>query len=78
MDNPEVTESQLVGDIKHSLALFALKDLESQDEIAEGISVITQLGKEFRHLHVELQSQLGKEYEGKFLHYTDTDEKINK
>ena len=78
MDNPEVTESQLVGDIKHSLALFALKDLESQDEIAEGISVITQLGKEFRHLHVELQSQLGKEYEGKFLHYTDTDAKINK
>ena len=78
MDNPEVTESQLVGDIKHSLALFALKDLESQDEIAEGISVITQLGKEFRHLHVELQSQLGKEYEGKFFHYTDTDAKINK
>ena len=33
MDKPEVRESQLVGDIKHSLELFGLNDLESQDEI---------------------------------------------
>ena len=47
MDNPEVKESQLVGDIEHSLALFALNDLVSQDEISEGMNDITQLGKDF-------------------------------
>ena len=46
MDNPEVKESQLVGDIEHSLALFALNDLVSQDEIFEGMNDITQLGKD--------------------------------
>ena len=56
MDNLEVKESKLVGDIKYSLDLFSLKDLESQDEISEGMAVITELGKVFRHLHVELKS----------------------
>ena len=56
MDNLEVKESKLVGDIKHNLDLFSLKYLESQDEISEGMAVITELGKVFRHLHVELKS----------------------
>ena len=78
MDNLEVKETQVVGDIQHSLALFALDDLVSQDEITKGMSDITQLGKEFRHLHVELKSQLGNEYDEKFPHYDEINDKINK
>ena len=65
MDNLEVKESQVVGDIENSLALFALDDLVSQNEISEGMNDITRLGKEFRHLHVELKSQIGNEYNEK-------------
>ena len=78
MDNLEVKEAKLVGDIKYSLDLFSLKELESQEDISEGMAVITELGKVFRHLHVELKSQLGNDYEEKFPHYADMNDTVTK
>ena len=71
-------ESKLVGDIKYSLDLYSLTYLETQDEISEGMAVITELGKVFRHLHVELKSQLGNDYEDKFPHYADINDTVTK
>ena len=69
MADLEVQELQVVGDIKHSLELYDLEDLVTEREISEGMSALSELGKSYRHLHVELKSQLGTDYEEKYPRY---------
>ena len=61
-----VSEKQLEDDISENLNLYALCDLDNLDEVLEGLDIITDLGKSFRHLHIELQEALGNEYLGQY------------
>ena len=54
-----VKELQLRDDIDEAFTLYALADLETEDEISEGIAQISELGREYRHIHVELKEILG-------------------
>ena len=54
-----VKELQLRDDIDEAFTLYALTDLENEDEISEGIAQISELGREYRHIHVELKEILG-------------------
>ena len=44
-----VKELQLRNDINEAFTLYALADLETEDEISEGMAHISELGKEHRH-----------------------------
>ena len=46
-----------------------MEDLVTEREISEGMSALSELGKSYRHLHVELKSQLGTDYEEKYPRY---------
>ena len=72
-----IRELQIVGVIHHSLALYDLDDLFTEDEISEGIGVMTDLGKNYRHLHVELKSHLQADYEDRYPLYNDFCSKIS-
>ena len=76
MATSEVRELQVVGEINHNIELYNLDELISEDEISEGVDTLRELGKEFRHLHVELQSQLGSDYAGNYPHYGKTANKV--
>ena len=48
-------------DLRHSLEIYALEGLECKDEIHEGVDIITELIRNYRHSHMELKSKLGNE-----------------
>ena len=54
-----VMEMQLCDDIDEAFKLYALEDLETEDEISEGLVHMSELGKKYRHIHVELKVMLG-------------------
>ena len=57
----KVRHKQLSDDLTECYLLFSLAELETHDEIREGIDSIGDLGKEFRHLHVDLKDEMGDE-----------------
>ena len=76
MGDLELQELQMVGGIIHNLELYDLEDLVTEREISEGVSALSELGKSYRHLHVELKSQLGADYEDKYPQYGKIHESI--
>ena len=57
----KIRERQIVDDINEFFLLSSLDELDSAEDIQEGLDTIAQLSKEFRHLHIQLQEELGKE-----------------
>ena len=43
--------------------------MESEDEINEGVDIITELIRDYRHWRMELKSKLGNEYEAQYPNY---------
>ena len=57
----KIKERQIVDDINEFFLLSSLDELDTAEDIQEGLNTIAQLSKEFRHLHIQLQEELGKE-----------------
>ena len=57
----QIREKQLSDDLTECYLLFSLADLETPEEIREGIDSIGDLGKDLRHLHIELKEEMGDE-----------------
>ena len=56
-----VKEMQICDDLDEAFTLYALKELVTEDEISEGLDHISELFKEYRHIHVDLKELLGDE-----------------
>ena len=66
----KIKERQIVDDINEFFLLSSLDELDSAEDIQEGLDTIAQLSKEFRHLHIQLQEELGKEnYDAEFTEF---------
>ena len=60
----KVKEKQLRNDLSEHLRLYALQDMETLDEVLEGLDIVSETGKGYRHIHVELEIAMG---EGNYL-----------
>ena len=60
MDLPqlELREKKIFNDLTENFLLFSLDELDTEEEISDGLFSIEQIGKDFRHIHVEIQDQL--------------------
>ena len=58
----KISEKQVRDDINENLNLYALNDLDTLDDVLEGLDIITDLSRSFRHLHVELEELLAGDY----------------
>ena len=56
-----IEECKIMEDVVHSLDLYELMGLESEEEIREGINAIQSVSQRYRHIHVELKNLLGDE-----------------
>ena len=54
-----VRELQICDDLVDAFTLFNIDELDTCEEISEGMTHITELGKQYRHIHVELKELLG-------------------
>ena len=73
MDKLKIEESKLFNDLKHTLEIYNLDEMDSGVEINEAQSEINDLSKKFRHVHCELQNKLSNYDET----YPDYDKTIN-
>ena len=80
MGDKAVEELKIVEDIRHSIGTYRnIEDFDTMEEIEEGVAIINQLSREYRHLHVELKSELGNEdYSEKYPNYDDTVNRMSK
>ena len=56
----KIKEKQLRTDINENLRLYHLQDMDTLDEVLEGLDVISESGKGYRHIHVELEVAMGE------------------
>ena len=49
----QLREMQCKGDIDDHLELYKVEELTDINEVEEALSFIGELGKEFRHVHIE-------------------------
>ena len=74
-----ISETQIDEDITDTLLLYTLDDLDSERYISEGVSKITDLGKNYRYIHVELKNLMGETaYAEKYVDYAQRCETIRK
>ena len=65
-------ELQIKEDLSESYLIYDIKDLESKEELVEGMGVISELGKNYRHVHVELKDLMSEtEYAEKYNDYEE-------
>ena len=73
----KVKEMQICEDIAESLNIYVLDDLETESEISEAIEQVNELGRQFRHVHVELKEEMGERDHGEaYVKYAETCEAI--
>ena len=56
-----IREKQIADDLNESFLLFSLDELESPEEIRDGLESIGQTGRDFRHIHILLKEELGED-----------------
>ena len=60
MANLEVNERKAREDLRHSLELYDdIENFHTLEDISEGVASINDAAKAYRHVHVELQVELG-------------------
>ena len=59
----ELREKKIFNDLTENFLLFSLDELDTEEEISDGLYSIEQIGKDFRHIHVEIQDQMTDVYE---------------
>ena len=76
LNNVVVEECKVMEDINHSLALYGLSELFSEEEVKEAYGELLQLSQKYRHVHVELKALLGNEYGEKYPLYQNTYDRL--
>ena len=71
MDEQKIHELKLREDITHAFDIYAIDNLVTEVEIQEALSVISDICKCFRHLHVDLKNALDAEYDIQFPDYNE-------
>ena len=71
-----VKEMQIMDDLNEAFDLFDLEYCVTVDEISEGMSEISERGREFRHIHIELKNLLGDAHAGTYPKYEETCKKV--
>ena len=56
----KIKERQIRDDLVENLRLYDLQDLETLDDVLEGLENVTEVGKSYRHIHVELQVSMAE------------------
>ena len=75
----KIKEKQVRSDLVDSLRLYDLQDLETIDDVLEGLDLITNLGKDYRHTHIELETAMGEtDYLGEYEKAPETSEKVRR
>ena len=77
MEDLVFKEMTIVDDIDHSLELFNLQDLSSEDEIKDVIKIISELFKDYRHVHLKLKQILEEKYDESYPKADVTHTKVN-
>ena len=74
----ELREKKVRNDLIECFLTFRIEDLVSDAEISEGLYSIEQVGKDFRHLHVEIKDQINDDeaYAQRHPTYEETMKKI--
>ena len=57
----EVEELKMKEDVKHTLDLFSLGEMISEEEITEGLSAVLEISRNYRHIPVQLKHELGED-----------------
>lgn len=60
IEEKEIKELQINEDLVEAFELYDLNDLDTINELTEGIEQINELGKVYRHIHVELEMAMGE------------------
>ena len=71
MADQAMNELIIKEDLRHSLKIHDIEDLETEDDIKEGVNIISELVKNYRHVHVELKCKLAEGYPEKYPDYED-------
>ena len=78
MANLEVNERKAREDLRHSLELYDdIENFHTLEDISEGVASINDAAKAYRHVHVELQVELGNDYATKYPNYDKNLERVN-
>ena len=77
LERLRVKEKQIRGDLTENLRLYDLEELETVDDVMEGLDHVTEIGKSYRHVHVELENVLGEvDYLGAYPKAGELTEKV--
>ena len=77
MDDIRVKELKIREDVEYNLDVFNPSDLETVDEVDLALTNVSEVGKLFRHINVELKGELGDEaYEKEYKPSMDLLEKL--
>ena len=49
---------KIFNDLTENFLLFSLDEWDTEEDISDGLFSIEQIGKDFLHIHVEIQDQL--------------------
>ena len=60
LNEKTVGELIVAEDLSESFLIFNLDELETKQDLTEGMEQISDLGKKFRHMHVELKNLMGE------------------
>ena len=60
LNEKTVSELLVAEDLKEFYLISALADLETKEELVEGLEQISNLSTKFRHMHVELKNLMGE------------------
>ncbi len=77
MEDSVAEELKLVQDINHALTVYKVDELDSEDELTEGLEQINDLSEKFRAVHVTLQVTFKDDYATKFTNKDKTLEKMS-
>ena len=56
----KIKAKQLRNDICEHLRLYNLQDMDTLDEVLEGLDIVSETGKCYRHIHIELEVAMGE------------------
>ena len=77
LEDRKLRELQISDDLREAFDLYQLQDLVTVGEVQEGMEQVRLLGREFRHIHIELKSIMEEPaYVGEFPEVTGLSEQV--
>ena len=73
LDDIEIlNELKISEDIRHSLNIFVIDYLDTEEDINECLDIISDLSQKYRNAHVVLKNKLSDAYNSQYPNYNDT------